>query len=73
MKHSKNNDKDVIKVLKKQMKTEADYNETFLAARRVKAKAEKERETKFEKFKKFQDKQRSNDEMLVEFLTNKKE
>ena len=68
-----NDESKVIKSLREQMKTEADYNETFLAARRVKVKAEKERETKFEKFKKFQNKERKNDEMLVEFLTNKKE
>lgn len=68
-----NDESKVIKSLREQMKTEADYNETFLAARRVKAKAEKERETKFEKFKKFQDKERKNNDMLVEFLTNKKE
>jgi len=61
----------VIKLLKKQIKAEKAYQETFIAGKRERAKAEALRETKFEKFKRLQDKERQCEDNLIEFLTKR--
>lgn len=73
MKPSKNNDADVIKVLKQQMKVESGYNEKFVAARKIQQQRDIERESEFEKFKRNQKKQYDSDEMLRDYLTKIKE
>ena len=71
MKHSKNQDKPVIDELKRQIKAENDYQEKYLAARRIVKIREKQRLTAYEKFKREQKKGRDAEEMLIGFLSKK--
>lgn len=70
MKHS--NDK-VVKVLKDQIKKDKEYNEQFLAARRVVVKREAERLSHYERFKRDQSKVSKANDILINFLSPKKD
>jgi uncharacterized alpha/beta hydrolase family protein len=64
-------DNKVLDELKRQIKAEEEYNRPFKEARETVAKRVKERESEYQKFKRFQTKQYEDNEKLKVFLSKK--
>lgn len=58
----------VIKKLKEDIAAEKAYNNKFIEARKLRNISEEERKTGYEKFKKHQEKERSYNDELMDFL-----
>jgi hypothetical protein len=71
MKPLKNDDQKVIDNLKRYIKEEKEYNQKFLEARQIVKKAEAERMSGYDKFKRDQQKQNKSNDILLDFLTKK--
>jgi hypothetical protein len=71
MKPLKNDDQKVIDNLKRYIKDEKEYNQKFLNARQIVKKAEAERISGYDKFKRDQAKQNKSNDILLDFLTKK--
>jgi len=68
MKHLNKQDKLAVDRLKRQAREEKEYAEKFLAARREVKRREQERETRYQRFKRYQARETKANERLAEYL-----